>query len=64
MTTAREVTMGDLVKNTNGNDISGYVIAKYKIGEITYIDVRTETKIYYKTPITNWATIVMAEDME
>lgn len=37
------------------NETAGTVIAKYKIGETIYLDVRgTEDKIFYKTPAKNW----------
>ena len=67
MAVVREITIGDEVKNINGNDIVGFVIAKYMIPEIigiTYIDVRTEDRIYYQTPIKNWQTVNAVEDLE
>jgi len=63
---SREIQLGDLVRNTNGNDISGYVIAKFTslLGNKTYLDIRTEERIYYTTPIENWATVAAVEDLE
>lgn len=67
MAVVREITVGDEVKNINGNDIVGRVLSKYTIPGIigiTYIDVRTEDRIYYQTPITKWQTVIAVEDLE
>jgi len=63
----REIQLGDEVKNINGNDISGTVIAKYAYAEApdeTRIDVRSDDKIYYSTAMKNWKTVIKVEDIE
>jgi len=44
------------------NDVAGTVITIYEEDGITYLDVMTETRIYYKTPQSNWKTVVAFEE--
>lgn len=65
----REIMLGDEVKNTNGNDITGFVIAKYTIPAQfplhgTYADISTGYRVYYDSPIEHWQTIRAVEDIE
>ena len=68
----RAIQLGDEVKNLKGNDIYGSVIAKYLMSDIvdnvavdaTYIDIRTDDRIYYCSPIENWETVRKVEDIE
>ena len=64
----RQIQVGDEVKNINGNSISGRVIAKFTLIEngltTTYVDIRAEERIYYKSPISNWETVIPVGDLE
>jgi len=68
MAVVREIQLGDEVKNINGNDISGTVIAKYvdqQIGStLMRLDVRGDERVYYGTLMKNWKTIIKVEDIE
>ena len=45
----------DEVKSKIAPDIGGTVIAKYKVGTVTYIDIRLfDERIWYASPILNW----------
>jgi hypothetical protein len=36
------------------NEAAGTVIAIYVIDDVTYLDVTTDSRVYYKTPAANW----------
>jgi hypothetical protein len=44
------------------NDTSGVVNAIYTIGGITYVDVKTDKRIYYQSPVTNWEVVKKCDE--
>lgn len=51
----------DEVKHVDGETV-GTVIAMYTIEDVLYLDVRSDDRIYYKTPEANWETTVPVDE--
>lgn len=52
----------DRVKHkTSDIPTTGVVIAKYKVYDLDFLDVRIDDSIKYKTPAKNWETIQTEE---
>lgn len=49
----------DEVKN---NETTGIVVAVYEKNGIKYFDVRTDVRIYYETPASNWELVSSVDE--
>lgn len=43
-------------------EVTGTVIATYTIDNVLYLDVRSDDRIYYKTPAENWQTTIPVDE--
>jgi hypothetical protein len=51
----------DEVKNTVSG-VTGRVDAIWTEGDVTYVDVISDERMYYKSPVTNWGLIAKSDE--
>jgi hypothetical protein len=59
--TSNDVEYMDEVRNTV-SDVVGIVNAIYTIENVTYIDVKDNEKIHYKSPVSNWEIVAKCDE--